>query len=164
MEFLDYLKHFPSLKSQGMGLSLYFENDPQICYYTILPQKSFAFYRSISLVFDQVAENYLKVVDAAQMKVSNLSHAENKDTLVSYGNTYLNAFESLVSALVKPTETHNLQNISLDNTGKKPCYVPVCTCVFDRFQKQSSVGCESLSNMFFWRSPALSEWFSFIIG
>ncbi|KAK9981626.1 hypothetical protein ABG768_001150 [Culter alburnus] len=64
----------------------------------------------------KVAENYLKVVDAAQMKVSNLSHAENKDTLVSYGNTYLNAFESLVSALVKPTETHNLQNISLDNT------------------------------------------------
>ncbi|XP_048051823.1 adhesion G protein-coupled receptor E3 [Megalobrama amblycephala] len=64
----------------------------------------------------EVAENYLKVVDAAQIKVSNLASAEDKDTLVSYGNTYLNAFESLVSALVKPTETQNLQNISLNNT------------------------------------------------
>ncbi|XP_016139846.1 putative adhesion G protein-coupled receptor E4P [Sinocyclocheilus grahami] len=64
----------------------------------------------------EVAENYLKIVDATQVKVSELVGAENKSNLVSYGNTYLKAFESLVSALVTPTETHNWLDISLNNT------------------------------------------------
>lgn len=86
-----------------------------------------------------MAEDYLKIVDAAQIQVSDLASAENKDKdrIVSYGNSYLNAFENLVSVLVKPTETYNLQNISLNNTGKESCYVPVCTCVFDTFEKQN---------------------------
>ncbi|XP_016375332.1 adhesion G protein-coupled receptor E3-like [Sinocyclocheilus rhinocerous] len=68
------------------------------------------------LMSTEVAENYLKIVDATQVKVSELVGAEDKSNLVSYGNTYLKAFESLVSALVTPTETHNWLNISLKNT------------------------------------------------
>ncbi|KTG07328.1 hypothetical protein cypCar_00046835 [Cyprinus carpio] len=68
------------------------------------------------LMSAEAAENYLKTVDDTQEKVSDLVRDEDKSKLVSYGNSYLNAFESLVSALVKPTETHNLLNISLDNT------------------------------------------------
>ncbi|CAM4467751.1 unnamed protein product [Leuciscus chuanchicus] len=66
----------------------------------------------------EMAKDYLKIVDAVQIKVSDLASAENKDKdkIVSYGNSYLNAFENLVSALVKPTEKYDLQNISLTNT------------------------------------------------
>ncbi|XP_067298676.1 adhesion G protein-coupled receptor E3-like [Pseudorasbora parva] len=64
----------------------------------------------------EMADDFLKIVDAAQVPISKLAKAEDKDTNVLYGNIYLNAFEKLVSALVKPTETYNLQNISLNNT------------------------------------------------
>lgn len=68
-----------------------------------------------------MAENFLKIVDATQVKVSELVSAEDKSKLVSYGNTYLKVSERLVSALVTPTQTHNWLNISLSNTGKTPC-------------------------------------------
>ncbi|KAK7161118.1 hypothetical protein R3I94_003947 [Phoxinus phoxinus] len=64
----------------------------------------------------EMAEDYLKIVDAVQINISDLASAENKDKLVSYGNRYLNAFENLVSALVKPTETYYLKDINLTNT------------------------------------------------
>lgn len=94
----------------------------------------------------------MKIVDAAQIKVSGSVSAEDKDTIVSYGNTYLKVFESLVSALVKPTETQDLRNINLDSTGKEPCLHPFVLVCLVHFRNKS------LSNMFFWRSPALSEW------
>ncbi|KAK2909381.1 hypothetical protein Q8A67_005218 [Cirrhinus molitorella] len=62
------------------------------------------------------AENYLKIVDDTQVKVVTSVNAEDKSKLVSYGNTYLNAFENLVSALVTPTANYTLQNINLDKT------------------------------------------------
>ncbi|XP_058626163.1 adhesion G protein-coupled receptor E3-like isoform X2 [Onychostoma macrolepis] len=68
------------------------------------------------LMSTEAAGNYLKIVDDSQVKISGLVKEEDKSKLVSYGNSYLNAFESLVSALVTPTETHNLLNISLNNT------------------------------------------------
>ncbi|KAG1944784.1 adhesion G protein-coupled receptor E3-like [Pimephales promelas] len=66
----------------------------------------------------EMAGDYLKIIDAVQINVSDLGSNENKDKdqIVSYGNRYLNAFENLVSALVRPTETHDLQNITLANT------------------------------------------------
>ncbi|XP_026102519.1 uncharacterized protein LOC113074024 [Carassius auratus] len=73
------------------------------------------------LMSTAAAENYLKVVDDTQVKLSDLVKDEDKSKLVSYGNSYINAFEILVSALVTPTETHNLLNICLNNTGKRHC-------------------------------------------
>uniref|UniRef100_A0A8C1U2H7 GAIN-B domain-containing protein n=1 Tax=Cyprinus carpio TaxID=7962 RepID=A0A8C1U2H7_CYPCA len=71
------------------------------------------------LMSTEVAENFLKIVDATQIKVSELVSAEDKSKLVSYGNTYLKVSERLVSALVTPTQTHNWLNISLSNTEGK---------------------------------------------
>jgi len=75
-----------------------------------------------------MAGDYLKIIDAVQINVSDLGSNENKDKdqIVSYGNRYLNAFENLVSALVRPTETHDLQNITLTNTGKEPSCLYLC--------------------------------------
>ncbi|XP_073697991.1 adhesion G protein-coupled receptor E3-like [Garra rufa] len=71
------------------------------------------------------AENYLKIVDATQIKVSDSVNPENKSQLVSYGNRYLNVFENLVSALVTPTENYTLQNIKLNNTEVRVLVVGV---------------------------------------
>ncbi|KAL1281676.1 hypothetical protein QQF64_000479 [Cirrhinus molitorella] len=68
------------------------------------------------LMSTEAAENYLKIVDDTQVKVVTSVNAEDKSKLVSYGNTYLNAFENLVSALVTPTANYTLQNINLDKT------------------------------------------------
>ncbi|XP_050985898.1 putative adhesion G protein-coupled receptor E4P [Labeo rohita] len=68
------------------------------------------------LMSTEAAENYLKIVDATQLTVSTSVSAEDENKLVNYGNTYLNAFENLVSALVVPTTNYTLQNIMLNNT------------------------------------------------
>ncbi|XP_077057441.1 adhesion G protein-coupled receptor E3-like [Siphateles boraxobius] len=62
----------------------------------------------------EMAKDYLKMLDAVQIKVSTENEDDNK--IVSYGNRYLNAFENLVSALVKETEKYDLQNLTLSYT------------------------------------------------
>ncbi|XP_043094040.1 adhesion G protein-coupled receptor E3-like [Puntigrus tetrazona] len=68
----------------------------------------------ISMMSAEVAENYLKIVDDTQVKVVDLTSVESNSNLVSYGNSFLNAFESLVTALLTTTEAHF--NIKLSNT------------------------------------------------
>ncbi|XP_051763506.1 putative adhesion G protein-coupled receptor E4P [Ctenopharyngodon idella] len=106
------------------------EKEPQSCYCLgdkttknlneLPPQQIVNLVEQIANMTDQMspkmAEDYLKMVDAVQIKFSESVNANDTDNSASYGNTYLNAFESLVSALVKPTETYELQNIGLNNS------------------------------------------------
>ncbi|XP_066518205.1 adhesion G protein-coupled receptor E3-like [Hoplias malabaricus] len=61
----------------------------------------------------QVVKSYLSVVLKAQGQLLNVSTL-NTQKLATYGNSVLNSTEKLVSTLVKPTDTTDFVNMSLD--------------------------------------------------
>ncbi|XP_066511260.1 adhesion G protein-coupled receptor E3-like [Hoplias malabaricus] len=61
----------------------------------------------------QVVKTYLSVVFKAQGQLLNVSTL-NPQKLATYGNSVLNTTEKLVSTLVKPTDTTDFVNMSLD--------------------------------------------------
>ncbi|XP_065130411.1 adhesion G protein-coupled receptor E3-like isoform X2 [Paramisgurnus dabryanus] len=61
-----------------------------------------------------LAENYLKALDSAQMRISEMS--SNISDLAANGNTMLKAYDVLVSALVEPTNNLSYKNYSYNST------------------------------------------------
>ncbi|XP_073716271.1 adhesion G protein-coupled receptor E3-like [Misgurnus anguillicaudatus] len=61
-----------------------------------------------------LAENYLKALDSAQMRISEMS--SNISDLAANGNIMLNAYDVLVSALVEPTNILSYKNLSYSST------------------------------------------------
>nr|XP_055060132.1 adhesion G protein-coupled receptor E3-like [Misgurnus anguillicaudatus] len=61
-----------------------------------------------------LAENYLKALDSAQMRISEMS--SNINDLAANGNTMLKAYDVLVSALVEPTINLSYKNLSYNST------------------------------------------------